>query len=161
MNQAVIFEGSFERNQGLIVKETEGLTHAESVLQLPFESNCMNWVLGHLAVYRDALLGCTRQMPRLSVAERKLYIQGAPPITPESEAVPLERLLAAVAEGFEALGVWLQNNPEGLLEETPPGLELSFGATVAENFALLCWHDSYHVGQLAVLRELALSCRGE
>ena len=161
MNQVAIFEVSFERNQGLIVRETEGLTDAESVLQLPFESNCMNWVLGHLAVYRDALLGCTRQMPRLSVAERKLYIQGAPPITPERQAVAFERLLAALVEGFAALIAWLQSNPEGMLEATPPGLELSFGATVAENFALLCWHDSYHVGQLAVLRELALSRRGE
>jgi hypothetical protein len=121
----------------------------------------MNWVLVPLAVYRDALLGCTRQMPRLSVAERKLYIQGAPPITPERQAVAFERLLAALVEGFAALIAWLQSNPEGMLEATPPGLELSFGATVAENFALLCWHDSYHVGQLAVLRELALSRRGE
>ena len=42
MNQAAMFEVSFERNQGLIVKETDGLTYAESVLQLSFASNCMN-----------------------------------------------------------------------------------------------------------------------
>ena len=161
MNQATIFKVSLERNHGLIVKETEGLTHAESVLQLPFESNCMNWVLGHMTVYSDVLLGCTRQRPRLSVAERDPYVQGAMPITPESEAVPFERLLAALTGGFEALSGWLQSDPEGLLEETPVGWELSFGATVAENFALLCWHDSYHAGQLAVLRELALLRRGE
>lgn len=66
MNQAAVFEVSLERNQGLIVKATESLTHAESVLQLPFASNCMNWVLGHMAVYRDTLLGCTRQRLCLS-----------------------------------------------------------------------------------------------
>ena len=75
---------SFERNQGLIIKETEGITHAESVLSLPFENNCMNWVLGHTAVYRDALLSCTRQQARLNAADRDLYVQGAAPITPEN-----------------------------------------------------------------------------
>ncbi len=98
---------------------------------------------------------------RLSSAERELYVRGSVPITPESESVPLERLLAALAGSFDALSGWLHSNPDGLLEETPDGLGLSFGATVAENFALLCWHDSHHAGQLAVLRELALSPRGE
>lgn len=161
MNQAAVFEVSLERNQGLIVKATESMTHAESVLQLPFASNCMNWVLGHMAVYRDALLGCTRQRLCLSSPERELYIQGAAPIKPESETVLLEQLLAALAGSFDALIVWLRSNAEGLLEDTLVGVDLTFSATIAENFALLCWHDSYHAGQLAVLRELALSRRGE
>ena len=161
MNQAAVFEVSLERNQGLIVKATEGLTHAESVLQLPFESNCMNWVLGHMAVYRDALLGYTRQRPYLSSLERDLYVQGVAPIKPESETVLLERLRAVLADSFDALIVWLRSNPEGLLEDTLAGVDLTFGATIAENFAILCWHDSCHAGQLSVLRELALSRRGE
>ncbi len=68
MNQAAMFEVSLERNQGLIVKETYGMTHAESVPQLSFASNCMNWILGHLAEYRDALLGWAHQKgsPELS-----------------------------------------------------------------------------------------------
>lgn len=160
MNKGTIFVLSLERNQGLIVKETDGLTHADSVLQLSFESNCMNWVLGHMAVYRDALLGCICHQPCLSAAERDLYIQGAAPITGESAAVPLERLVSVLVDSFEALIVWLQRKQEDMLEETSDGLELSFGATVAENFSILCWHDSYHAGQLAVLRELALSLRG-
>mgnify|MGYP001479023747 CR=1 FL=1 len=88
-------------------------------------------------------------------------MQGSASINPESESVPLERLLAALAGSFDALSGWLHSNPDGLLEEMPDGLGLSFGATVAENFALLCSHDSYHAGQLAMLRELALSSQGE
>lgn len=146
-----------ERIHGLIIKETESITHAESVLRLPFESNSMSWVLGHMAVYRDSLLSCTRQQVRLNAAELNLYVQGVAPITPENEVVPLERLLLVLVDGFNALSSWLHSDPDGLFEETPPGLELSFGATVVENFALLCWPDSYHDGQVAVLRELALS----
>ena len=35
MNQSAMFEVSFERNQGLIVKETDGRTYAESGMYLP------------------------------------------------------------------------------------------------------------------------------
>ena len=59
------------------------------------------------------------------------------------------------------LAVGYRLTRRGLFEETPPGLEPRFGVTVVENFASLCWHDSYHAGQLAVLRELALSCQRE
>ena len=31
----------------------EGLTHADSMKQLPFPGNCMNWNIGHIMVYRD------------------------------------------------------------------------------------------------------------
>ena len=112
-------------------------------------------------MYSDALLGCTRQQVRLSAAECELYVQGSAPINPESESIPLERLLAALAGSFDAFSGWLHSNLDGLLEETPDGPGLSFGTTVAENFALLCSHDSYYAAQLAVLRELALSAQGE
>ena len=57
----------------------------------------MNWVLGHTAVYRDALLSCTRQQARLNAADRDLYVQGAALITPENESVP--PITAAIGAG--------------------------------------------------------------
>ena len=61
MNQAEIFSYILQRNQDLIAKATDGLSQTESVLQLPGESNCMNWVLGHIALYRDEMLAGIRQ----------------------------------------------------------------------------------------------------
>jgi hypothetical protein len=37
--------GASERNLGIIKAQTEGLSHADSLLQLPFRGNCLNWVL--------------------------------------------------------------------------------------------------------------------
>ena len=41
----------------VIKNKTNGLIHADSMKQLPFPANCMNWNLGHLLVYRMQYLG--------------------------------------------------------------------------------------------------------
>src|SRR4051794_4037563 len=44
------------RNVGIIKAQTAGLTHDESLLQLPFRGNCMNWVIGHILEGRNTIL---------------------------------------------------------------------------------------------------------
>ncbi len=56
MNQTDILCYFLRRNQDFIMNATEGLAQTESVLQLPGSSNCMNWILGHVAAYRDVML---------------------------------------------------------------------------------------------------------
>jgi hypothetical protein len=53
----------YQRTQWIIDRQTEGLTHADNLLQLPFRANCMNWVLGHLTVYRDKVLELLGESP--------------------------------------------------------------------------------------------------
>lgn len=48
--------GALERNLNIVKSQTQGLSHADSLLQLPFRGNCMNWVLGHIATTRNAML---------------------------------------------------------------------------------------------------------
>ena len=45
MKRVEVFAIIFSRNQDAIMNAVEGLTHSEGLLQLPGESNCMNWVL--------------------------------------------------------------------------------------------------------------------
>lgn len=47
---------SLERNLYIIKVQTQGLTHADSLLQLPFRGNCLNWVVGHIAANRNTML---------------------------------------------------------------------------------------------------------
>ena len=37
----------YEFHNMLIHRFVDGITHEESVLQLPFEHNCMNWIVHH------------------------------------------------------------------------------------------------------------------
>jgi hypothetical protein len=43
---------SFARNVSIIKRQTEGVSHEESLIQLPFRANSLNWILGHLVANR-------------------------------------------------------------------------------------------------------------
>ena len=163
MNQAAVFCVILKRNQEFIMKATEGLTQAESVLQLPGESNCMNWILGHVAVCRDVMLAGILQTEYMSAAEAKLYTYNSKPISATSKSVPLDQLLKLLAQGFETLTRWLLKNSEDLLALPSKNIDLSitYGATATEKLAFRCWHESNHVGELHALRELALASLGK
>ena len=42
----------FGLNLRLIKLQTEGLSHADSLIQTPYNINCLNWVVGHITVNR-------------------------------------------------------------------------------------------------------------
>jgi hypothetical protein len=143
---------SFKANQGLIHQQTEGLTHADSLLQLPFRGNCLNWVLGHLVEHRDRVLALLNQPPTLNEAEAARYRTGSEPITNGQGVVSLEKLLSALEQAQEQI-------TEGLRQAAPEALATIYDKerqqTVGDRIAGLHWHETYHVGQLEILRQLA------
>jgi hypothetical protein len=60
---------AFARNASIIKMQAEGLTNEDSLRQLPFHGNCLNWVLGHIVVSRDSVLE-TLDRPSCSVSSR-------------------------------------------------------------------------------------------
>lgn len=161
MNQADIITYILRRNQDFIVTATDGLSQADSLLHLPGESNCMNWVLGHITVYRDQMLACVQRTKCMTASEVKLYIANSKPISPASKSCSLERLLKLLAQGFDALSIWLECNSGGLQQGIPPEILPRRGEKVVEYLTELCWHESHHVGELHALRELAVVNRGK
>ena len=53
---------AFARNVWIVVAQSEGLSHEDSLLQTP-HVNCLNWVLGHLAEGRDQVLALLGEPP--------------------------------------------------------------------------------------------------
>ena len=139
-----------------IIKErTGGLTHEDSMKQLPVPANCMNWVLGHILVYRVRNLGVIDGATQPDPAEWMLYGAGSEPLTDGSIAIPLDTLLARIADASEVLISALQSMPEGRLGEL---FDAESGTTIDERLNYyLVFHEAYHVGQLEVLQELALA----
>jgi uncharacterized damage-inducible protein DinB len=142
----------YERTHWIIVKQTEGLTHADSLLQLPFRGNCLNWTLGHILVYRDRSLEMLGQGPVLSADGVEIYRRGSEPLTVAGAAIPLERLLAALDETQGALVTGLKKLTPDALEAKP---QEDGERRVGEMLAFWQWHETYHVGQLEILRQLA------
>jgi uncharacterized damage-inducible protein DinB len=142
----------YERSYRVILMQTEGLSQADSVKQLPFRGNCMNWVLGHIAVHRDKVLGLLGEKPILQPGVRDLYDRGSNPIQEGDPALTLEELLAALEKSQVQLMAALQ-------AASPADLEVAMGEgsqqTKLERIQFLQWHETYHLGQLEILRQLA------
>jgi hypothetical protein len=142
---------SFKTTHWLITKFAEGLTHKESITLPPFKANSFNWVLGHILVGRDRVLALLGQKTVLEAGEAKLYETGSEPVS-ASTAVTLERLLDALSESQTSLG-------EGLVAASQQAMNKLYGEeqeqTVGSRIAGEHWHETYHVGQLEILRQVS------
>jgi hypothetical protein len=146
---------AYSSTQWLIKKHAEGLSHTDSVIQPPFKANCFNWVLGHIVSGRIEALTYLGGPPLWAEEELALYKTGSQPITNSEQALTLERLLADLDKSLEQISARLdQITPE----ELDQIVETRFGERpVGQHIDGLQWHETYHTGQLEILRELALS----
>ena len=64
---------AFARNVAIIRRQAAGLTQEESLRQPPFRGNCLNWVVGHLADYRDHILRALGAEPVMGEAGERLF----------------------------------------------------------------------------------------
>ena len=142
----------------VIKQKTEGLTLADSMLQLPFPGNCMNWILGHLLVYREQTLGLIDGESGADEGEFAKYGFGSEPMTDPDEAIPLETLLTRLDDASERIVAALNEMPASRLEEI---IDEERNVTVGQRLHFyLCSHEAYHAGQLEPLYELALANGG-
>ncbi len=143
-----------ERNLGIIKAQTKGLSHADSLLQLPFRGNCLNWVLGHMAANRNTMLRLLGEEAILGEAQAKRYGYGSEPVCGDGgDILTLEQLLAVLEQGQSALAARL----EKITAEELAGEVQSFlgTTTLGQLIFFLFWHETYHVGQPEFLRQLA------
>jgi uncharacterized damage-inducible protein DinB len=145
---------AFARNVEVLKLQAEGLTHEESLLQPPFRGNCMNWVLGHIAHNRGLVLDVLKaeHLPEHDRLAR--YARESEAITSDEQgALPLQELLATLDQQQARTG-------EALLRATDAELARTTGPTgrqrtVASAVFFLYFHETYHVGQAELLRQLA------
>jgi hypothetical protein len=146
--------GALERNLDIIKAQTEGLSHEDSLLQLPFRGNCLNWVLGHIAANRNTVLLFLGEEAILSEGHVKRYEFDSEPVCgDEGDILTLEELLAVLEQGQSALAARLQEISE---EELAGQVESFLGTTtLGQIIFFLQWHETYHTGQTEALRQLA------
>ena len=87
MISSEVLSTAFARNVEIIKMQTEGLTHQDSLLQLPFRSNCLNWVVGHVLTNRCniiRLLGEDNPLPGINISH---YERESDPIQDDGEGV--------------------------------------------------------------------------
>lgn len=142
---------NFRFTTRLIHMQAKDLTHAESLLLPPFRANCFNWVLGHILTSRDTCLRLMGLPLSLTPEELAVYDRGSLPLTDPAAATALETLLAKLDDTAERLSAALSAEPD--LDR-----RVTFGRgeqPLGEVIAFLHWHETYHTGQLELLRQLA------
>ena len=141
-----------KRGGWVIRAQTEGLTHEQTVLKPPFRGNCMNWVLGHIADNRDNVLSALGQEKVLSEDYAALYRRGSEPVAEGEEAASLQKLMEILKTQEESLASSLVEAPVDLLDQV---VDEERGWKLIDRIEFLLWHETYHVGQLEYLRQLA------
>jgi hypothetical protein len=145
-----------KRNYGVLQAQLKDLTHEDSLLQLPFRGNCLNWIIGHITQSRDRMLQLVDEPSVWTIEQIARYQRDSPPVTSGEDAIRLEQMLADLATMHGRLTARLERiTPEEL---AAPGKEVIKGIatwSVGEFVNFLLWHETYHVGQTEILRQLA------
>lgn len=146
--------GIFEQDLSVIKKQTQGLTHEQSLLQPPVRGNCLNWVLGHILTNRQEVLEAVGAKGVLSAEQFKRYCYGSQPVCGDGpDIIRLEKLLEMLEESQVRLRQALSSVSAEVLAQ-----ERSLGPNrmnCEELVYFLAWHDAYHTGQTELLRQLA------
>lgn len=145
----------YEISYGAINRNLEDVSHEESLVRPP-AGNCLNWVLGHIVLYRGTVLKIIGRRPLLDGERADLYRRGSHPDGSEHylDLATLRGLLSdAHQELIPALAVMTDeelaaNVPE---EFNRPPLAGSIGNALAR----MNFHESYHAGQIGLLRRIA------
>ena len=144
---------SFELTFGIIKLQTDGISHEDSLHQPPFRGNCLNWVLGHIIEGRNTVLSILGEKKIWDQHMVDRYKRGSEPVTNDEGAMCLDTLLSDLSKTQVTIIDTLVNlEPEKLEENYPFGKRES---TIGEVIAFLHWHETYHTGQLELLRQLS------
>lgn len=129
-------------------KNLEGITHEDSLAQPRAKGNCINWVVGHIVHHRNIMHGLAGIEPVWTNEMEERYYRGSSPLTSATEAEDLPTLLAMYEASQSALTARLCDMTSEELEQETDEKPL------ATTLAGLVFHESYHMGQLGIIRRV-------
>ena len=145
---------SYAVNMRIIQMQTEGLSHADSLIQTPYNINSLNWFLGHIALNRDNVLKVLGEEPLLTEAQTIRYRRESEPVLGHGEdVIPLEMLLDVLERGQELI-----SDAVAGLSDDDLARELQVGestVSLGERLFGYYFHDTYHTGQTDLLRQVS------
>ena len=154
MDFSLVIRG-FKRNVSLVEAHADGISHEASLTQAPYNVNCFNWVVGHMITSRNALFRNIAGEELWSTDDGlERYRRESEPITEDGEGVwQLADLLAALGESQQRIEQQLgEASAEYLAEE----VEVDGRSASREARILFAYfHDTYHTGQLDLLRQMS------
>ena len=140
----------FKANGQIFEKATQGVPAEQWLVQPGKDSNHLAWIAGHVVVHRGIAARILGQ--QWSAPWEKLFARGANLGTPE-QYPPAAELNRAFQEVSEKVASALPNVAEEVLKKPVPKDSPSLDGTVGGSIALLCLHETFHVGQMSYVRK--------
>lgn len=117
----------------------------------------MNWILGHIISRRQTSLEALGSEPLWGEQRLRLYKTGSDPITSADRAVPFSALLDDLQRSMQLLQTVLEHASPEQLDRVVVNDRGEKSAT--EHLEGFLWHETYHIGQLDILRAFITSAR--
>jgi len=151
---STILSDLYARNLAQVQGFAEGLTHAQSLIQPPAGWNCMNWIVGHIACYRNRILGILDLPPTLDPAIAGRYPRDSAPVLGDEPGIgQLADLVAAIEASQSGIEAGLAALTGARADEA---ITLgSFTMSRTDFMVFYMRHEAYHTGQLEFLSALA------
>lgn len=138
----------FNYNYRSLKINTDDISHEESLICPDQGGNCINWVLGHILTSRNGILEKLGEPITPDSDKYSQYARGSETVIDSSNAIPIKQLLRHLQESQEKLENALSNLSEVDLEKPMEK------RTLGETLEFLQFHETYHIGQLGILRRI-------
>jgi hypothetical protein len=147
-------EDGFALNLLLVKRFTQEISHEQSLVQPAFDANCLNWVVGHMAVNRGRVLDLLGYPRVLGEDEKERYESDSPPILADGPGViDLATLIDLLDKAQSVMSSAFESASEDQLSEI-----IQVGdhdMTVLRRIYGFYFHETFHTGQVEVLSALS------
>ena len=147
----------YEFSYGVMIRNLDGITQEESLFIPEPAGNCINWVVGHVVAARNTVLTLAGGSPVFTSDAAGHYRRGSAAIQSGDPVLDLGTLRGLLADSQQQLLPALALlSDEALALAVPEALRRPpLTGSVGSALARLAFHESYHNGQLGLLRRLA------
>jgi hypothetical protein len=141
-----ILHSLFTDSYNKILAHSKGISHAESIQTILPGANPMHWILGHIVVAR-CNFSMLLEVPSIwEWATCALFVPGSEPSDDTARQISFDALLADLERTQKGLLAALERVTSADLAV------LKDEQTVGQQLAEYAAHETYHAGQLAILR---------
>jgi hypothetical protein len=145
----------YEMSFGAINRNLEDVSHEESLVRPP-AGNCLNWVLGHVVLYRGTMLKIIGRRPLLEGERADVYRRGSHPDGSE-QYLDLATLRGLFSDAHQEIIPTLSvMTDQELAANVPQEFNRPpLAGSISNALSRLSFHESYHAGQIGLLRRIA------
>ena len=147
----------YEFSYSLLNRNLDGVTNEESLIIPHPAGNCINWVLGHVVTARNTVLTLAGGNGIVNDEAATHYRRGSAALRPDDKVPDISMLRGWLADSQQRLIPALAALPDEKLRLAVPEplRRPPLTGTVGDALARLAAHESYHNGQIGLLRRLA------